>query len=101
MDINPNAPVLDPLRDKVEIMHGDITVMGDVVEALVAAKPDRVLNLAYILGASEADPHPQVKINILGMDHCFEAARLLDIRRVVYASSLAVYGPQRLHGERW
>ena len=100
MDINPGAPVLDPLRDQVEIMHGDITVMGDVVEALVAAKPDRVLNLAYVLGASEADPHPQVKINILGMDNCFEAARLLDIRRVIYASSLAVYGPQRLHGEK-
>ena len=100
MDINPNADILDPLRDRIEIMHGDITVMGDVVEALVAAKPDRVINLAYILGASEADPHPQVKINILGMDNCFEAARLLDIRRVIYASSLAVYGPQRLHGER-
>ncbi len=100
MDINPNAPVLDPLRDRIEIIHGDITVMDDVVEALVAAKPDRVLNLAYVLGASEADPHPQVKINILGMDNCFEAARLLDIRRVVYASSLAVYGPQRLHGSK-
>ncbi len=100
MDINPNAPVLDPLRDKVEITHGDITVMDDVVEALVAAKPDRVINLAYVLGASERDPHPQVRINILGMDNCFEAARILDIRRVVYASSLAVYGPQRLHGDR-
>ena len=34
------------------------------------------------------------------MDNCFEAARILGIRRVVYASSLAVYGQQRLHGER-
>ena len=100
MDINPHAPVLDPLRGQIEIAHGDITVMDDVVEALAAAKPDRILNLAYVLGASEADPHPQVRINILGMDNCFEAARLLDIRRVVYASSLAVYGPQRLHGDR-
>ena len=100
MDINPGAPVLDSLRNQVEIIHGDITVMDDVVEALAAAKPDRVLNLAYVLGASEDDPHPQVRINILGMDNCFEAARLLDIRRVVYASSLAVYGPQRLHGDK-
>ena len=100
MDINPHADVLDPLRDQITITHGDITSMDDVVEALVSAKPDRVLNLAYILGASERDPHPQVQINILGMDNCFEACRLLDIRRVIYASSLAVYGPQRLHGER-
>ena len=100
MDINPNAPVLDPLRERIEIVHGDVTVMDDVVEALVEAKPDRVLNLAYVLGASERDPHPQVRINILGMDNCFEAARILGIRRVIYASSLAVYGPQRLHGSK-
>ena len=100
MDINPHAPILDPLRDQIEITHGDITSMDDVVEALAAAKPDRVLNLAYVLGASERDPHPQVQINILGMDNCFEAARILGIRRVIYASSLAVYGPQRLHGDR-
>ena len=99
MDIAPNAPALDPLRDRIQITHGDITLMDDVIEALVASKPDRVLNLAYTLGQTEDDPHPQVRLNILGMDNCFEAARILGIRRVVYASSLAVYGPQRLHGE--
>ena len=100
MDIAPDAPALDPLRDRIQIIRGDITLMDDVVEALALSKPDRVLNLAYALGASERDPHPQVRLNILGMDNCFEAARMLGIRRVVYASSLAVYGPQRLHGDR-
>jgi len=100
MDIAPDAPALDPLRDRIQIIRGDITLMDDVVEALTLSKPDRVLNLAYALGAGDADPHPQVRLNILGMDNCFEAARLLGIRRVIYASSLAVYGPQRLHGEK-
>ena len=99
MDIAPDAPSLEPLRDRMQIIRGDITLMDDVVEALTLSKPDRVLNLAYALGAGEGDPHPQVRLNILGMDNCFEAARILGIRRVVYASSLAVYGPQRLHGE--
>ena len=99
MDIAPDAPSLEPLRDRIQIIRGDITLMDDVVEALTLSKPDRVLNLAYALGAGESDPHPQVRLNILGMDNCFEAARILGIRRVVYASSLAVYGPQRLHGE--
>ncbi len=100
MDIAPDAPALDELRDRVEITRGDITLMDDVTEAMALSKPDRVLNLAYTLGASEADPHPQVRVNILGMDNCFEAARMLGIPRVTYASSLAVYGQQRLHGER-
>ena len=37
---------------------------------------------------------------ILGMDNCFEAARLCGIKRVVYASSLAVSGQQKHFGER-
>ena len=100
MDIAPDSPSLDGLRDHVEIGRGDITLMDDVMEMMALAQPDRVLNLAYALGAGEDDPHPQVRLNILGMDNCFEAARILGIRRVVYASSLAVYGEQRLYGER-
>ena len=100
MDVAPEAPALDPLRDRATIARGDITLMDDVLEAITRSNPDRILNLAYALGAGEDDPHPQIRLNILGMDNCFEAARLLDVRRVVYASSLAVYGNQLLHGDR-
>ena len=100
LDIAPDAPSLDDLRERIQITRGDVTLMDDVVRAMNESAPDRVINLAYALGASEADPHPQVRLNILGMDNCFEAARVLGIRRVVYASSLAVYGLQRSHGDR-
>ena len=100
MDLAPESPQLEGIRDRVSITRGDITLMDDVVEAMTISQPDRVLNLAYALGAGEDDPHPQVRLNILGMDNCFEAARILGIRRVIYASSLAVFGNQNLHGER-
>lgn len=100
MDINPSSPLLTDLQGKISLSRGDITLMDDVVEAMVDAKPDRVLNLAYALGAPESDPHPAVRLNILGMDNCFEAARICGIKRVIYASSLAVYGLQRHFGER-
>jgi nucleoside-diphosphate-sugar epimerase len=100
MDIAPDSPSLEGIRDRISIAHGDITLMDDVMEAMAKSEPDRVLNLAYALGASEADPHPQVRLNIMGMDNCFEAARILGVRRVTYASSLAVYGQQRLFGDR-
>src|SRR3989304_2421912 len=41
-----------------------------------------------------------VRRNVLGMDNCFEAARICGIKRVVYASSLAVYGRQSDFGDR-
>lgn len=100
MDIAPDSPLLDDLRERISLSRGDVTLMDDVMETMAGSRPDRVLNLAYALGAGEADPHPQVRLNILGMDNCFEAARILGIRRVIYASSLAVFGAQGLHGER-
>jgi nucleoside-diphosphate-sugar epimerase len=35
-----------------------------------------------------------MKLNILGMDNCFEVARLLGVKHTMYASSLAVNGKQ-------
>ncbi len=106
MDINPNSPTLEPLKGKIESTRGDITLMDDVVEAVIQTKPDRIINLAYLLGfhpdgvTDAEDPHYAVRINILGMDNAFEAARMCGVKRVVYASSLAVYGRQSLYGER-
>lgn len=100
MDINPNAPSIADLKGKVKVLRGDITLMDDVMRVMLDVKPDRVLNLAYLLGSGDGDPHFAVRLNVLGMDNCFEAARLCGIKRVVYASSLAVYGPQRNFGER-
>jgi nucleoside-diphosphate-sugar epimerase len=57
--------------------------------------------MAFILtGAFELSPRSAVKVNTLGMCNVFEAARLMGISRVVYASSVAVYGPQSEYGDR-
>ncbi len=63
-------------------------------------KPERVINLAYGLGAGEGNPHQVMLLDVLGMDNVFEAARLAGVRRVVYASSIAVSGQQSHFGER-
>src|SRR4029079_1295405 len=99
MDINPSSPSLNDLKGRIEVSRGDVTLMDDVMRSMIDAKPDRVLNLAYWLG-DDRDPPLGVRLNVLGMDNCFEAARLLGIKRVIYASSLAVYGQQANFGER-
>jgi nucleoside-diphosphate-sugar epimerase len=106
MDINTNSPMLEPLKQRIEVMRGDVTLFDDVIDAVIQTKPDRILNLAYLLGfrpdgvTDAQDPHYAVRINILGMDNAFEAARLCGVKRVIYASSLAVYGRQSFYGER-
>ena len=100
MDINPGAASFAGMEEQVRVIRGDITQFEDVVNAIAVAEPDRIINLAYLLGGGEINPHLNMKLNILGMDNCFEAARLLGVNRVVYASSIAVSGQQSNFGDR-
>ena len=99
-DINPlpHIPGID--NDAVRSARVDITDFEQVTRAIVEAQPDRIINLAYLLGGGEGNPHHQMRLNILGMDNCFEAGRLLGVNRIVYASSVAVSGQQSNFGDR-
>ncbi|HJY50146.1 MAG TPA: NAD-dependent epimerase/dehydratase family protein, partial [Stellaceae bacterium] len=99
MDLNPGTASYGQLADRVRVVRGDVTQFDDVMAVTVAAKPSRVVNLAYFLGSEHA-PHVATKLNIVGMDNCFEAARLCGVNRVVFASSLAVSGEQHFYGDR-
>src|ERR1700749_622720 len=99
MDINPNAPTLSGLGDKVSVVRGEVTQFDDFISNTEASKVDRIINLSYNLG-QDLPPHRATKLNIIGMDNCFEAARLLGIKHTVFASSLAVNGQQSHYGER-
>ena len=100
MDLNPGAIPYGGEPIAVPVVRGDVTQFEDVMRTVLDVKPERVINLAYGLGAGEGNPHQVLKLDILGMDNCFEAARLGGVRRVVYASSIAVSGQQSRFGER-
>jgi nucleoside-diphosphate-sugar epimerase len=99
MDANPDAHSFADLGPKVSALRGDVAQFEDVMCAMAAAKPERVVNLAYLIGSQHA-PHMALRINILGMDNCFEAARSLGVKHTVYAGSFAPNGRQSNYGER-
>jgi len=99
MDINPGTASYERFGRQVRVVRGDVTHFDDVMATTVAAKPTRVVNLAYFLG-SEHPPHVALRLNVVGMDNCFEAARLAGVNRVVFASSLAVSGEQSHYGDK-
>jgi nucleoside-diphosphate-sugar epimerase len=99
MDINPQTADFSSLGKQVRVVRGDVSQFDDVMARIVEAKPDRVVNLAYYIG-SDLPPRVAFKLNVLGMDNVFEAARLAGCNRVVYASSLAVSGEQKHYGDR-
>ena len=100
VDLNPSSADYSAYGGAVRVMGGDITSFEDVIKAVMAVQPDRIMNLAYLLGSGEDTPHFSLRINILGMDNVFEAARLCGVNRVTYASSIAVSGLQTNFGDR-
>ena len=99
MDTNLEAHSFADLGPRVSCVRGDIASYADVIAAMSAAKPDRVVNLAYLIGNNHP-PHLAMRINILGTDNCFEAARRLGVKHTVYASSFALNGKQSNYGDR-
>jgi len=101
MDLNPGAvSPFAAMPKEVTLIRGDVTRFDDVMRTVLQVKPDRLINLAYGLGAGEGNPHQVMRLDVLGMDNCFEAAHLGGVKRVVYASSIAVSGQQSHFGDR-
>jgi len=98
MDIAPRPASFDEFGNQVRVVRGDVSRFEDVMEATLAAKPSRVLTLAFLMG-SDFPPHTAFRVNIQGVENCFEAARLADVPRVVFTSSLAVNGEQNMFGD--
>jgi hypothetical protein len=51
MDSNPEAHSFTDLGQKISVIRGDVSQFEDVMAAMTAAKPQRVVNLAYIYSA--------------------------------------------------
>lgn len=96
LDINV-LPLFEAFGTQVRVQRLDLTDFEDVMRVLATHKPRMVINLSYM---RENLPRPAMKLNVLGMDNCFEASRLADVEHVVYSSSIAVHGSQLPYGKR-
>src|SRR5881394_1746737 len=76
----------------LEIMEGDIRDPGAVASAMSGV--DGVFHEAALVSVPKSVEQPALSfdINVKGTFTVFDAARQAGVRRVVYASSAAVYG---------
>ncbi|MGE0580246.1 MAG: NAD-dependent epimerase/dehydratase family protein [Reyranella sp.] len=88
MDADPGAHSFADLGHRVISLRGHVRSFDDVMAAMAAPRPDRVANLAYLIG-SRHPPHTALQVNVVGMGNCFEAARILGVHHTVYAGSFA------------
>ncbi|MEM1611426.1 MAG: NAD-dependent epimerase/dehydratase family protein, partial [Sulfolobales archaeon] len=99
MDLRPNTKLISDIisekPDVIEILRGDAAELSDVIEALkiCSEKPLAIYALAALLsGDSEASPSRALRVNVVGLHNALEAAKILGVSKVVFTSSIAVYG---------
>jgi threonine 3-dehydrogenase len=74
-------------------VRGDLGAWNDVLGAITEHDVRRVFHCGALLSAAaEADPTGTYRAKADGTYHVLEAARMLDLERVVFTSTMAVFG---------
>ena len=93
MDVNAEPLKKQPGLEKITFIPGTVTCQAHLVNALKEYKIQWLVHLAARLSApSEEDPWSTFEVNVRGVYHALEAARICGVERFVFTSSLASYG---------
>jgi len=81
------------LADRVTVVEGDVLEPQELLAAMGRQGTDAVVHLGGIPGPAKPEKIvPYLRVQTDGTANVFEAARLHGARRVVFASSVAVFG---------
>lgn len=100
-DRYPDTARIGEILDRVHVVQGDVLEGHDLLRAIGRSNVDAIVHLAFLMGTGNPDPDaavPYLRVLTEGTANVFEAARVSGVRRVVFASSAAVYGWPGDHG---
>ena len=85
---------LEGIEDRVSVVEGDVLEPQELLAAMERHRVEQVVHLAFGVGGPTRERVvPYARVQTMGTANVFETARIHGIRRVVNASSMAVYGP--------
>lgn len=91
-DLAPPPPATQD-SDALRVIRGDVTDGLQLARVATEEQVDTIVHLAGLLAAdADADPGRAVRVNCGGMINVLETARILGLRRVVWASSAGIFG---------
>lgn len=92
-DFKPNMENIGKIANSLTVEAADVTDTNDLLQVIRKNSVDHIVHLAaLVLLDSMKHPAKAYQVNVIGTNNVMEAARLLDIRKVVFASSVSVYG---------
>lgn len=93
-DVLPDSPRVSDIRNDVHIIRGDLGNWAEVLEALHSTRAETIFHLgAMITMPAEANPWAAYNTNANGTYHILEAARLFNVKSVIFPSGIATYSP--------
>jgi nucleoside-diphosphate-sugar epimerase len=92
-DFTPDASYIADCLDGVTFVYGDVADMPHLTAVMADHRVDVVIHLAYMLVPDSNERMGwAIQTNCAGFQNVLEAARILKVRRLVWASTQAVYG---------
>jgi nucleoside-diphosphate-sugar epimerase len=93
MDIQPRAERFSGIAGSLTVFPGDVGNFSKVLEAVKESSPRVIFHLGAMLSLpSNADPQASFATNVAGTYHVLEAARLFQVPKVIFTSTVATYG---------
>ena len=88
----------------VRFVQGNMTNLEEVMSAVLENNIQRIVALGYymtpLLSPECRDLLNAARVNIIGVTNLFEAARLAKIQRVIFASTVGIFGYQDSYGAK-
>src|SRR4030065_2821316 len=92
-DVMTNSPLIQDIKNKVKIVQGDLSSWAEVLGVVKQYKIDGIYHTGALLSASaEEKPITAYQVNAGGTFNILEAARLFNVKRVIFTSTIASYG---------
>jgi UDP-glucose 4-epimerase len=87
---------------RLVFVMGDVTDLSSLIRTCQQYQIDKIVHMAGLLSIdASANPIAAVKVNIEGTVNVLDTARILKLKRVVYASTLGVFGTPDSRGSEY
>lgn len=86
----------------VKVVQGDIIDLATLMRVCKENKVDKIIHMAYFKTIlAKANPLWATNVNCVGTGNIFETARILGLKKVVWASSISVFGPPEKYSQEY
>ena len=88
-----NFQRLQDIAGQLHFVQADLGDVARITEVVQQIQPEVIYHLGAVLtGPGEANPQAAIQTNVQGMVALLEAARLNEVRQLLFASSIGAYG---------